>query len=220
VAVAAAGLMALAAGTARAGPIASDENGMDGWKGTVLFSNVEPEYYPALAVDVDYCVYEPGDFTLSYPGETVDSGHYVYAYQLWNDLDPHPGWEPQRDNEDYVQQFTVGMNDQDEQATNVGYVSGTGQAPSSSNLNITTALWWYVGSNRLYYPSNSAVLYYTSPFSPEWDSSTVQGYNLCEKDDSLPSPTPEPATLTVLVAGGLAIVLRKGKAPRRRDQVA
>ena len=71
-----------AAMTALAGPLATDGNAYndgngpdDGaWRGT---TRMESE---ALVVDVDFCVYGPGDYTGSYE---ADSNEFVYAYQAY-----------------------------------------------------------------------------------------------------------------------------------------
>jgi hypothetical protein len=51
------------------------------------------------------------------------------------------------------------------------------------------------------YGQTSDVLFFASPFAPEWDSATAGGQY--RKSMTLPSPTPEPATLSLLLAGFL-----------------
>lgn len=55
------GFLAISGSPACAGIIAGDSNGMPGWQGTVLYTAS-----PYLVADVDYCVYAPGEFGLSF----------------------------------------------------------------------------------------------------------------------------------------------------------
>jgi hypothetical protein len=183
---------------------AAYDDGATVWRGTVRFQNAP--FFAALVVDVDYCVYTRSEFDsvaafsgANLPAYDPDDGpQYVYTYQLFNNLTHDAGVTP-----DYVQQFSTGL-DGDENASNVGRIAGTGQLPSVSNLPGTSAVWYYFGGNRLYYPATSAVLHYTSPYPPEWDNGTVQGVNAVTHDDAMPSPTntPEPATMVLLILGG------------------
>jgi hypothetical protein len=185
--------------------LSADTNAIPAWHGSVRYTNVDPIYNPQLAVDVNYAVYAPGRFNASFPGQDPTAGtEFIYAYQVLNNLTPHPGWPIWQGNEDYVTKFSVGMTQLDELPSNAGYVVGTGQAPSSSNLPLGSAGWTYrSSSNKLIYGSTSAVLYYASPFGPEWDDGTVKGYNAVTIPLSMPSPTPEPASLSVLVIGAV-----------------
>lgn len=195
--------------------LSSDANAIPAWHGSVLYTNVDPIYYPQLAVSVDYAVYAPGQFGLSFPGADPTSGsRFIYAYHVLNNLTPHPGWSAWQGNEDYVTKFSVGMTQLDELPSNAGYVTGTGQAPNSSNLPIGSAGWTYRAStNKLLYGATGAVLYYASPFGPEWDDGTVQGYYAVTLPLSMPSPMPEPASLSLLALGAAisCIVRRKKK---------
>ena len=212
-------LVLIAAQGALAG-LATDTNAfVDGdafqWHGGVSFQNTP--VFPQLDVLVEYAVYERDQFDISYPTNTLAAAtgtQYVYAYQIFNDLDPHAGWPVHTGNEDYVQPFSVGLNDGDEDAANAGYVAGTGTvAPLSSNLTSASAAWTFFvfrgAGSRILYGDYSTVLYYTSPFAPEWDHSTVQGTNAVTLYDSLPSPLPEPSTLLLLTAGFAAVCRRK-----------
>ena len=185
--------------------LSSDTNAIPAWHGSVLYTNVDPIYMPQLAVTVEYAVYAPTQFNLSFPGADPSAGtEFIYAYQVFNNLTPHPGWPAWQGSEDYVTKFSVGMTGLDEQPSNAGFVAGTGQAPSSSNLPSGSAGWTYrASSNKLLYGATSAVLYYASPFGPEWDDGTVQGYNSITLPLSMPSPTPEPTSLCLLALGAI-----------------
>ena len=64
VAAAAALLAGIAAGDAQAGILAIDGNGLAGWRGTAVMEHLF--YGSAVTMDVDYCVYAPGDFAQSF----------------------------------------------------------------------------------------------------------------------------------------------------------
>jgi hypothetical protein len=208
----------LLAAVAPAGVLINDPNAYTDanrtWCGSQQFDNTE--YLPDLSIRLEYCVYapgnpgDPGTFAASFPGQDPTNGaKWIYAYQIFNNIAPHPGSSP-----DYVDRFSVGLNEGNELPSNIGYVVGTGQDPNASSLPSLTAAWFFTRknglSNKLLYPSTSAVLFYASPFGPELDGATVQGLNLKYLDDSVPSPTPEPTTLVLTVAAlGLAIRRRK-----------
>jgi hypothetical protein len=201
-----AGLVALAAGSAGAGLIAGDVNGLPAWQGTVHFQAT-----PSLFLDVDYCVYAPGDFGDSFGAAADPSGgtQYVYAYQILNDLPNHPAPDPTKD---YVTSFSIGLTGLNELAANVGAVAVTdGKNPNHSAFAPTTGTpntvkWTYTTSLKS--GSFSNILIYTSPFAPEFDNSTILGYSA--DTHLLPSPTPEPATLTFLAIGLAAVIGKRG----------
>lgn len=197
--------------------IMSDPNAMSGWTGSKLFVS-SPE--ARLYVTVEYAVYAPGQFGLSYSGQDPSNdSQYVYAYEIFNN-DPN---HPRQDLPDYVRRLSVGL-DGDEQPANATWVDLTPDLPLhqdpsnasfvSSGGIITSVGWNYASDNRLIYdyPNTggraSDVLFFTSPFGPEWDSATVSG-NLFDSD-TLPSPLPEPATLALLGLGA-AVMLRRWK---------
>ena len=203
---------AMAAGfavcAAQAG-IATDPNGMPAWRGSKTFESSPARY---LHVVVEYCVYGSAGFKKSF-GVDFGPGKYVYAYQIYNDCADHP-W-PVPEERDYVRVLTVGL-DGDELAANPGYVDLVGhQNPNNTSIAVTSAKFRF-SSPTLNYGSKSDVLYFTSPYYPEWDYATVSG-NLTAptppQTDTLPSPVPEPATLGFI---SLATLFSLAKTRRRR----
>ena len=190
-------LVGLLAGAASAGLLLDDPRGLIGWKGTVRF-----EALPNLFVDVEYNVYAPGpDFETSFgAGKDPSNGaQYVYAYQILNNVNPNP--DPVKD---YVTSFSVGLSDGDEQPASIGSVAVTGGTNPTLKyfspeppLVPSTATWKFIPSMK--YPAFSNILIYTSPYGPELDNATVGGYSF--DTHSVPSPTPEPATLALVAAG-------------------
>ena len=196
------------------GMLATDTNAMPAWQGTqtYLCSGGNMGFAPFLHADVDYAVYAPGDFGL---GDDPSGGEdYVYAYQIF-----HTGLEGNNpifgDGDDSVKQFTVGL-DGDEAADNIGYLVGTGLAPDSHLFNTTSAVWNY--DANVIPPGDpaphSAILLFTSPNSPEWDTGVVLGVGALG-EEALPSPIPEPGTLCLL--GWVATALFFSCLARRRS---
>lgn len=194
--------------------LTDDGNGMPAWQGTLYMSGPMPGLLEVLAVEVDYSVYAPGFFGLSFPGlDPTGGADYIYAYQIFNDLSPHPsagtGYDP-----DYVSRFSVGL-DQDEAADNCDYLPGTGIAPDGVDVlsaGSTQSGWDFTlgqMAHSLAPPTVSAILFFSSPAPPEWDSTTVSGWQAATSQ--LPSPTtiPEPATSVLLAAGLCVLKLRR-----------
>lgn len=191
------------------------------WCGRVEFRGIMLDFL-WYAADVEYCVYAPGDaFAESWPGATDPSNgeHFVYTYQIFNDLDPYPSFlPPWPEATGHVDTLTVGINGGDEQAANDGSISGSGdKAPTYRNINPTSVLWQFLngvgGTNQINLGDVSDVLLFTSPFAPEWDSATLSGQLI--DTEYLPSPMPEPMTLGLLaLALGAAALLRTRR--RRR----
>lgn len=197
------------------GSLITDPHGMNGgspgqWQNTIRF----PTSPQALVVDVEYCVYAPGDFSLSFPTWTDPTGgsEYVYAYQVFNTVTR--SYSPKAP----VWRFSVGLNGpHEEQAANIGCVidDPNHKSPTSTVLTLATARWNFDDPNDIEYGYVSNLLVYTSPFSPEMDSGTVGGPAPYSKtiNPSVPSPAPEPATAGLLGAG--LFLLARSKRARR-----
>lgn len=211
-------VLSLAGGEATA-TLMGDANGMTGWSGSVgLMSGAEE-----LAVDVEYCVYAPDMFDESFtvPAGKWDPGHYYYAYQIFNDLiDGGYPFPPPWD-EGYVDRFSIGLwgLSGDDQAGNVGWVDGTGDAtPASSDIN--SVPWGQLGWNFQLQPPElgwmviSDVLFFSSPFPPEYWNGSVSG-NAAATSYEFPNPMPEPGALALLGVGAVALCCKK----KRRGQV-
>ena len=195
-------LVGLLCAAACQGGIMSDPAGMNGWKNVVRFSHTSGY----VVIDVQYCVYAPGQFPY-WPGGVDPTGgeDYVYAYEIYNNITPKNG-------KDYISMLTVGLSGRDEDPANVSYVPGTQQSPTTSRFNPTTgtptSAVWSFSSPSLGYGSISDILYYSSPYGPEMDNSTATGKYGVGVTRQVPSPTPEPATL-ILLSLGLAVACRK-----------
>lgn len=198
--VAGAAAVSLLLGGQAVAALMGDPNGMGGgWQGRVEYRSM----LNIIAVDIEFCVYAPGQFQKSYAGLDPSGGqHYVYAYEIFNDLDP-----PESPSPGYVERFSVGL-DSDEQATNIGFIDGAGQNPNSSGLGPQTAGWNF-NDPTLGYVSVGDVLLFTSPFVPETDTATVSGSMALFDTQYLPSPLPEPTALLLIAAGAVLVLARR-----------
>jgi len=192
-------------GSAAGGVLAGDPNGMGGeWQGTRIFDTANfygTTYYTA---DIDYCVYQPGQFTETFTPDTghePDPTHYVYAYQIADVTSSYGG---------YVNRFSVGLNGGDEEEAGIWYLPASGNVdPSNSSFAPFTAGWDFNPS--VYVGDTSSVLYFSSPYGPEWDTSTVTGYFTAGDTQLVPSPLPEPGTLALLCIGFVAVLRARRK---------
>jgi hypothetical protein len=200
----------ITAGPARAGILAGDTNAMAGWHGFVSLSGSHPNHY--LYATVDYAVYAPGTFDLSFPGSDPSNNNaYVYAYEFFNNTTST--------STEKVSAFSVGLHGGGPVA-NAGYltppVGPTGQTSDPPGaITSTAAVWYYSTANYVGPGQNSEVLIFTSPFAPEWDLTALSAnYSVGAQTpgngivpvqgNGVPSPTPEPATMLLLaMAGGL-----------------
>jgi hypothetical protein len=182
----------------------SDPNGMPAWQGVQQFRSL----MNVLSVDVEYCVYQPGSFDDSFGLDPSGGTEYVYAYQIFNDLVPHPTtMNPPMQGS--LSHFSIHLMN-NEEAADIGFVAGPNVDPSNSAFTQNTAGWDFVNP-ALNYMQVSDVLYFTSPFSPEWDDGAVGGAGLGDQQD-MPSPTPEPTTLMVLGIAAVFFGARRRKA--------
>ncbi|MBN1588871.1 MAG: hypothetical protein JW888_05095 [Pirellulales bacterium] len=191
----------LMAPLAVAGPLAADSNAMPGWHGTQFFAG---SYWgmgmsPFFNADVDYAVYAPGQFEVTFDGADPSEGvDYVYAYQIFH---VGPGTD------EPLLQFSVGLDGIAAEGAGVITDFGAGQAPTSASFSTsgnnppTSAVWYYDSPMSLAPGCQSNILLFTSSAPPEWDTSTLRGTNSTAKTELLPSPgVPEPAMLILIIA--------------------
>jgi len=169
-------------GVAQAGLLSANSGAaIPAFTGTQFFDDNFSGF--TVSANVDYAVFAPGTFPFADPSGGTD---YVYAYQIEN-LDTDIG------------QFTVGL-DGDETLGTIGSIADGGSANPNSSLYVgagpTSAAWDFSGFAS---GQTSDVLFFTSAQAPELDSSTVSAQWANSHD--LPSPVPEPATLSLLALG-------------------
>jgi len=195
----------LTSATARAELLLStDSNAMSGWHGT---STVTADI-GSFTVNVQYAIYSPGQFNLSFSGEDPSGGaQYVYAYQLSNGETSAAS----------IREFTVGL-DGNESPANIGYIEDPNPPPGNATNSAyfagsipTSAVWAYV-DNKVSPGLKSKILIFTSPYGPEWDSATLLGTKGSvgqAPGDGLPSPVPEPVAVLGLASIGCLFVLTR-----------
>ena len=193
----------------------TDGNGVT-WNGLVEFRNVIwpnfPMYY-ALAADVEYCVYAPGDFNKSYPGEDPSADQeYVYAYRILNDLYPFPDeYPPYLGEEGWVTSFSVGVVGGPNVASNIGFIDPYGDNQSSDEwISASSAYWEFLNDgtdHQILYMDRSAILLFTSPYEPYENYASLGGSG--GDTQMLPSPLPEPSAFVLLGLGTLVMMRRR-----------
>jgi hypothetical protein len=184
------------------GPGGNDPNALASWQGVRHFSK------GGLKVDIEFAVYEPGEFNLSFQGNDPSNGNlFVYAYQLLN----------LATSTDSIQKLSVGQDLNDPSLSNLGEFNDPtlpiGVASSSSYIGSPPAsvVWTYTQNVNVLPGGKSKILLYTSPNGPELNLSNLKGLATSPGSvpDMLPSPVPEPITwLSLAIAGGFFLVIR------------
>jgi len=146
--------------------------------------------------DVDYAVYAP----TKYPGSHPDSSSkYIYAYQVFNDSG----------STDTLASLTIsllagaGAANPDDDST---YAVLGGVAPLLSRLagSPATSVQWVVDVDA---GEHSTVLLFSSPYTYTFAAATLADGGVGDTR-TLPTPLPEPATISLLVIGAAALVRR------------
>jgi hypothetical protein len=187
-----------------AGIISGDTNAISStWTGTLHAAGVVT-LGKQLVADIDYAVYAPGKFNLSFPGlDPSNNSQYVYAYQIYNNANP-----PSSDLG--VSIFSVALEGNESPANieeiSTGKTSFPAFATAGSPPVSTSATWSYNSTNRITPSANSKILLFTSPYAPEWDFCTLTGFSGSyyqspanpQQGAGMPSPVPEPCTFILL----------------------
>ena len=157
------------------------------------------------AADVDYAVYAPGDYPGIYSG--ADS-KFIYAYQIFNESSSTAT----------LASFSVGLLE-DAFVVSCGddatYGAAGGVSPLLSRLvgSPATSAQWTIDVDAA---ENTTVLVASSPFGYTFGSAALANGGE-SATMSVPTPSadlgiPEPATLSLLVLGGLALIRRRRRA--------
>jgi hypothetical protein len=213
-------VLALSATPVFAGALASDPNSYLGaWSGSTSFQGYDYSVDPPVASNligyVDYAVYAPGQFALSFPGSAYNgfaptNTEYVYAYQAFETGSaPLSSLSIALGNTAEHQLFFTGVD-----AANA--IPVTGITPSSMSLSVANGLatWNFDGPSVLQGQS-SVGLVFTSPFAPVTSQGTTIDDGTVGLAKPLPSPgsmtgipnTPEPGTMTLALCAAGAFAL-------------
>ncbi len=191
-------------GTLEAGVLSGDSNAMLSGREDFVINGVN-------VADVEYAVYLHGQ---SFPEGPVYPNDYVYAYQIFV--------EPGDANVNVITILTVGLHF-DAGANNQNSLDGSGDVtPNGQSVGFgggDAAVWNFTGP-PIFQSQNSDILYYSSPYLPTVDVSTLARGTSASAPVQLPSPSdsegvPEPGILSLLGAG--AALLSLSRLTRRRS---
>jgi hypothetical protein len=144
-----------------------------------------------LIGSVEYMVFGPDQ----YPGTTAfPSTDYVYVYRVFNDVESSVS----------IDFFSVDINT-NTIVGNLTYETEPGDViPGSQSILSETVLnLFYSMSAPIPQGGQSAILLFSSPFEPTQGFGTVSGGLADSEIVSLATPVPEPATLSLLILGGI-----------------
>jgi hypothetical protein len=156
---------------------------------------------------------------MGYPGHTpVDpsgGSDYVYAYEIFNGVSGGNAI-------DLNLSVGLALGGIPNGSTNITNDPGTpagGLAPNVSTFvpgsdPEQSAIWSY--NNGLAVGANSDILIFTSPFAPQFIQSSMQGGHATTASALLPSPIPEPASASLLLAASAGFMVFKRFAKRLR----
>jgi len=185
--------------------LATDVNAMAGFKGTVDFTAALPPL--SMNAEVDYAVYAPGQFNLTFGSgaDPSNGARFVYAYQIHNT--GTVGNSLQRD----PAFFSVGF-DGNENPQNIGFLNiPAGDTSPSASTFIPVGSPPYASATWDFNPvipdtKFSEILLFTSAAPPEFEDASVQGGGLSTQR-RLPSPLPVPEPGSALAALGMSAAL-------------
>jgi PEP-CTERM motif len=211
-------LLLATSASVKGGPLLVDANAMPGFQGFQDYLAVIPA---TVSGRVEYAVYAPGMFDLSYPNPAMPGAdpsngtEWVYAYQVYNtgtaaDLQ--------------ITGLTVGL-DALADPHSVGILNplygDNGKDPDSSFFSpssgppLSSTRWSYTGAaTRLFGGApgeHSEILLFTSPHPPTYRDGGILG-GAAPAPALLPSPVPEPGTIVLFAVGAmiLAAARRRG----------
>ena len=207
-------LSLLLTSVAAAGPLAAETDGttgLPGWHGTQSTWNSLTK----IQATVEYAVYAPGMFDqsvlLGNPADPSFDSDYVYAYEVSLVTTAPLVYLSVSTVAGAIPMSYVGTNHVDSWSS-----PNLGQAPSTEIFNagatVVNARWSFSPTLPLS-TGYSTILFFTSPFGPQFNNAAISGGGTQINTTTLPSPVPEPATLT-LAAIALVFLLAVGR--RRR----
>lgn len=189
---------------ARGALLADNASAMSDWKGTLTTDYLSGT--DQLKVLIDYAVFQPGQ----YPGDATNkTTEFIYAYQAFN----------QTVSTVALTSLSVGLEagslahgiGDDVSAGQPGVAGGI--SPDISVVGSSSARWGFgwIGGNEVASDQASTVLVFSSPNGPAWDTATMMNGGVPTPVGMLPSPIPEPTTMSLLAIGGLALIRRRRK---------
>jgi hypothetical protein len=214
-------LSTLLAGTALAGPLASDGNALPGWQGTQPFNGAIATNH--LNATVDYAVYSPGAFgsslALGLPAASDPSGgtEFVYAYEIFDTPASNVA----------VNALTVALDPG--VISNLNHIGSaaivpgvTPSPPPAFSLDaflVPQSAAFTFNNPQIAVSGNSIILLFTSPFGPQNLSATLGGGHSVNAVALLPSPkVPEPASIVLAATALLSLLAIRASHIHRRNR--
>ncbi len=188
-------VLVLAVSSAQAGVLNGHAGAYQHWTGSTPFDNGS-----GLAGYVEYCVFEPGQFSDS--GYTVPAGQqFVYAYQVFST------------DTDWISSFAMAVQNAANTPGTTADMSGV--SATGAIINAGNEVRWTFADQGINLGQNSVGLLFSSPNAPELLFGTIVDGGGFAYAYPLPAPSafiPEPATMSLLVLGGMAMLRRRRRA--------
>ncbi len=207
-------ISSLGIGFAHAGPLPLDPNALPGYEGDTGTITATAGSL-SISMDIQYAVFAPGQFDLSFGAGADPSGgtQYVYAYQFYNQGTPPGG----RVFSGVSVGLVLGNNAANIEALPLGFgnfgqlptsVSFGGSPPSSARWNYTTS--------TLPLGAQTQILLFTSPHGPTRSTAQATGGLGVTTDLNHLVPTPVPEPDTWMLVGSSVGALLLARALRRK----
>jgi hypothetical protein len=198
-------------GALQAGPLPLDPNALPAYRGdTGTLTSTLGAF--SISMDLQYAVYAPGKFNLSFgPGADPSGGtQYVYAYQFYN-----AGSAGAFVFSGVSVNLLLGNQAANIEALPLSF-GNYGQLPVSASFASsppTSARWSYTTAN-LPVGGQTQILLFTSPHGPTRSTAQATGGLGVTTDGShlVPTPIPEPHASVIIVSG---VMVLGGAAVRR-----
>jgi hypothetical protein len=189
---------------ALAGPLPLDPAGISWAQGSKIISSAK------ITATVEYSVYAPGQFSsslaLGNPADPSLGADYVYAYEVFSSSVPFKDLTIATVSGSIPLAY-AGTNHVD----NVFAPNG-GTAPTAEIFNVAISPSRIINAKWTFSTAIDAgtgfsnILFFTSPYSPQFNTASISGGGTNLASSTLPSPIPEPATVTLAAVAAACLL--------------